>query len=583
MTDPAPAPPASSNPLGGIIANIFGGGHKSGDNTNIETCTDMEFLISQAQADLQCIERGEMGDEPATSGKPTVTADEDEKKGSKEKADKQHPNIMDASRLSGGSTDFGLNSPAKEDAEEEEKDETSDAMNEAASEPAPAPAPAPAPLPPPQQQVTQSNSYTIPELSPNEEHLASCMARIKLLILDEHNDFGKKRAPSSEVSSTASTPPHAAALMYALTRHPDFVPHFLVNLLCGKIPFEARKDFAFMVCFMLVCGLHDDGMMAGGTSTSTSAGADGIDETFRFYKDITANMDQYVLENYEEIMDQVVRGHDVVGAGPLSVPGGATDDSPQGEGEGQSAAAPKPIQKSTPDVALHCGAILRAAIRHPKLFRLFLSDDNVPKYVLPFLDRYVHQPNFEVQGDALESMKFFFTGGINPAAPPPPPKQGGTAAANDEESANTGDIASEFLQRQYDLIVEDRLNHKLLSPKTSYVAKRASIQLLSTVLLTRSNYAVMMRYVASRHNLRTIMLLLRDPSGHITFDAFHVFKIFVANPQKTREVTRILVDNRIKLIKYLDWLHKDRESSDIQFRDEKKLVISTLEGLELDA
>ena len=78
------------------------------------------------------------------------------------------------------------------------------------------------------------------------------------------------------------------------------------------------------------------------------------------------------------------------------------------------------------------------------------------------------------------------------------------------------------------------------------------------------------------------MLLLRDQSGHITFDAFHVFKIFVANPQKTREVIRILVDNRTKLIKYLDGLHKDRESSDIQFRDEKKLVISTLEGLELE-
>ena len=579
MTDPAPAPPANSNPLGGIIANIFGGGHKSDDNNNIETCTDIEFLISQAQADLQCIERGELGDEPAEQN---AAADTDETKEANEKADKQHPNIVDASRLSGGSTDFGMHSPAKQGTEEaEEKDDTSEANIETT---APAPAPAPAPTPPPQQQVIQSNSYTIPELSPKEEHLASCMARIKFLILDEHNDFGKKRAPSSDASSSAAnTPPHAAALMYALTKHPDFVPQFLVNLLRGKIPFEARKDFAFLVCFMLVCGLHDDGMMAGGTSTSTSVGADGIDETYRFYKDLSANMEQYVLENYDPIMDPVVRGHDVVGAGPLSVPNSPTEGASQGEGAGRRAAPSKPIQKSTPDVALHCGAILRAVIRHPKLFRLFLSDDNVPRYVLPFLDKYVHQPNFEVQGDALESMKFFFTGGINPVAPPPPPRQGGSGSANDEESANTGDIASEFLQRQYDLIVEDRLNHKLLSPKASYVAKRASIQLLSTVLLTRSNYAVMMKYVASRHNLRTIMLLLRDPSGHITFDAFHVFKIFVANPQKTREVTRILVDNRIKLIKYLDGLHKDRESSDIQFRDEKKLVISTLEGLELDA
>ena len=573
MTDPAPAQP-SSNPLGGIIANIFGGGNKSDDNSNIETCTDMEFLVSQAQADLQCIERGEMGDVPDEPAAADGNED-DNKKAAHDNAIQKHPNATNTSRLSGGSTDFGMHSPAKEGTKDLE--ETSDAKAESK------PAPAPAPLPPPQKQVTQSHSHAIPKLSPKEEHLASCMARIKQLILDEHNDFGKKRAPSdSSPTTAANTPPHAAALMYALTKHPDFVPRYLVNLLRGKIPFEARKDFAFMVCFMLVCGLCDDGMMAGGTSTSASAGADGIDETYRFYRDISANMDQYVLENYEAIMDPVVRGHDVVGAGPLSVPGGATDGEPREEG-GRMATPPKTIQKSTPDVALHCGAILRAVIRHPKLFKLFLSDDNVPRYVLPFLDRYVHQPNFEVQGDALESMKLFFTGGINPAVPPPPPKQGGNASVDDEESANTGDIASEFLQRQYDLIVEDRLNQKLLSPKTSYVAKRASIQLLSTVLLTRSNYAIMMKYVASRHNLRTIMLLLRDPSGHITFDAFHVFKIFVANPQKTREVTRILVDNRIKLIKYLDGLHKDRESSDIQFRDEKKLVISTLEGLELDA
>ena len=120
MTDPpAPAPQPSSNPLGGIIANIFGGGgHKSDDDnaSNIETCTDMEFLISQAQADLQCIERGEMGDEPAHEQANTATSDGDETK-----ADKQHPTIMDTARLSGGSTEFGRNLPAKEDTEEAEE------------------------------------------------------------------------------------------------------------------------------------------------------------------------------------------------------------------------------------------------------------------------------------------------------------------------------------------------------------------------------------------------------------------------------------------------------------------------------
>ena len=90
----------------------------------------------------------------------------------------------------------------------------------------------------------------------------------------------------------------------------------------------------------------------------------------------------------------------------------------------------------------------------------------------------------------------------------------------------------------------------------------------------------MIRYVSCKSNLRTIMILLRDASAHITLEAFNIFKIFVANPNKTPEVTRILADNKVKLVKYLSGLHKEREEFDEQFRDEKALVISTLEQLE---
>lgn len=44
---------------------------------------------------------------------------------------------------------------------------------------------------------------------------------------------------------------------------------------------------------------------------------------------------------------------------------------------------------------------------------------------------------------------------------------------------------------------------------------------------------------------------------------------------------KILFDNKVKLVKYLDGLHKERECSDDQYRDEKQLVISTLEELQL--
>ena len=62
-------------------------------------------------------------------------------------------------------------------------------------------------------------------------------------------------------------------------------------------------------------------------------------------------------------------------------------------------------------------------------------------------------------------------------------------------------------------------------------------------------------------------------------DAFHVFKVFVANPNKPPEVIKILKDNRVKLCRYLTTLHQDKEASDAQFRDEKRLIIATIEGL----
>ena len=84
----------------------------------------------------------------------------------------------------------------------------------------------------------------------------------------------------------------------------------------------------------------------------------------------------------------------------------------------------------------------------------------------------------------------------------------------------------------------------------------------------------MIRYISNRNNLITIMVLLRDARPQITLDAFDVFKVFV-NPKKPPEIIRILADNKIKLSKYLY-----REGKDEQFREEKALVLPTLEALE---
>jgi len=73
------------------------------------------------------------------------------------------------------------------------------------------------------------------------------------------------------------------------------------------------------------------------------------------------------------------------------------------------------------------------------------------------------------------------------------------------------------------------------------------------------------------------MNLLRDKSKNIQFEAFHVFKVFVANPKKPPQIETILRRNRDKLLNFLRSFHNDRE--DEQFTDEKSFLIAQIEGL----
>ena len=59
------------------------------------------------------------------------------------------------------------------------------------------------------------------------------------------------------------------------------------------------------------------------------------------------------------------------------------------------------------------------------------------------------------------------------------------------------------------------------------------------------------RYIASGDNLKVMMNLLCNPSRNIQFEAFHVFKVFVANPNKSQPVGEILLKNRDKLVEFL--------------------------------
>jgi calcium binding protein 39 len=92
----------------------------------------------------------------------------------------------------------------------------------------------------------------------------------------------------------------------------------------------------------------------------------------------------------------------------------------------------------------------------------------------------------------------------------------------------------------------------------------------------------------SRLSSRSLLLFPRFfnfcvvPSGNtkaIQFEAFHVFKIFVANPKKSPGIVDILARNKRKLIEFLQKFQKDKENADEQFNEEKQTLLNTLAQL----
>eukprot|EP00538_Stauroneis_constricta_P000001 CAMPEP_0119551456 /NCGR_PEP_ID=MMETSP1352-20130426/4712_1 /TAXON_ID=265584 /ORGANISM="Stauroneis constricta, Strain CCMP1120" /LENGTH=518 /DNA_ID=CAMNT_0007597523 /DNA_START=38 /DNA_END=1595 /DNA_ORIENTATION=- len=338
-----------------------------------------------------------------------------------------------------------------------------------------------------------------------------------------------------EVASESSSPSPSSTT----TEQQQLIPTLLNNL--SILQFESRKHVAFIINYLLVCGL------------------DGSDA--ELYIPIMRDFVQYVEQHFDNILSSLMHGY----------------------------------TSSTADVALHCGSIYRSCLKHVILYRhLVTSPERLGQYVYPFLDTLVHVPNFDISSDAMETLRHILTAGC--ADTTGSSSMGGSggggnssgstnpavAAMMEETARELAALSAECLNTNYEQIWEQRFNPKLMSDKANYMTKRIALQILSTVLLTRSNYAVMIQYVNSRSNLIWIMKLLRDTSPHITMDAFHVFKVFVANPTKIPEVTKILKDNKEKLCKYLETLHHDREQSDTQFRDEKALIIATIRGLYRD-
>ncbi|KAH3665383.1 hypothetical protein OGAPHI_003567 [Ogataea philodendri] len=197
-----------------------------------------------------------------------------------------------------------------------------------------------------------------------------------------------------------------------------------------------------------------------------------------------------------------------------------------------------------PEISINTGSMLREAVRYEQIAKYILADSSFWKYF-----DYCEYGSFEISTEAFLTLSDLLT--------------------------THKLVASDFFNRNLEKFIE-RINKLIMSP--NYVTKRQSVKLLSQLILDKPNYNLMTTYVNSAHNLKLIMILLGDKSKNIQYESFNVFKIFIANPRKSKSIVDILTKNRDRLLSFLREFTNDRKDDDL-FLVERNFVIEQIESL----
>jgi len=200
------------------------------------------------------------------------------------------------------------------------------------------------------------------------------------------------------------------------------------------------------------------------------------------------------------------------------------------------------------EVALHSNMMLRSCTRHAELVVCLLEADFATGLL-----KLTQNKTFDISSDAFSSLRELLL---------------------THKAAAAAHLEAHF--REFFL----PYNELLQAEEEDYVTKRQALRLLGEILLDRRFMRVMLSYVSDEQFLQIHMNLLRDTSKAIQADAFHVFKIFAANPNKPPRVHQILLKNRERLVKLLDSMGKEGDES---FTQDRKAVVQALRALETPA
>jgi calcium binding protein 39 len=202
------------------------------------------------------------------------------------------------------------------------------------------------------------------------------------------------------------------------------------------------------------------------------------------------------------------------------------------------------LHNGNQDTCLSADAIVRDCAKYESLTKLILSLSVFWNYF-----DYIHTAPFEMAAGAF-------------------------ATLNDILMTQE-QVTAEFL-RNNGVMFNQRASELMRSD--NYVTKRQSLKLVAQLLRHRANFNFMTMYIDDVDNLKLVMNLLKDKSKNIQNEAFHIFKIFVANPKKSKPILDILIKNKVRLLKFLSDFSTER-SNDKEFEDEKSYIINNISAL----
>jgi calcium binding protein 39 len=195
------------------------------------------------------------------------------------------------------------------------------------------------------------------------------------------------------------------------------------------------------------------------------------------------------------------------------------------------------------DMSLHCSVMLQACARDESLAGCLLQQKALERCI-----ELAEHSDFDISCEAFALLRELLSQKVPAAA---------------------------YLDHHAEAILEQ---YKTLLESKDYTKQRQALKQLGCVLLQREFSDTMQVYVQDIRYLKLHMNLLLSKSPRIQHDNFHIFKVFVANPWKSNKVVRILLKNRVGLMKMLE-NYRSTIDGDDAFMQDLAAVLKVIEGI----